>query len=170
MWIVWITFLVAQWLTFTGNVQCLSHSMFITSYQTPEIFALSFDDVSNELQLKRIIYGHGGHPWLAFNRDRTTLYGAETDGWSSYRIRGPTDLQFTNFIHTGSICNNAAAKRGETVMAVSKFPPYPVYGAGRSGCGVVIETRPDGRLDRIIQNITYSRQSRVQGMAMDPQG
>jgi carboxy-cis,cis-muconate cyclase len=170
MWIIWISFLVAQWLTYTGKVKGVAHNIFISSYQTPEIFALSFDDQTNELQLNRIMFGHGGHPWLTFNRDRTILYGAELDGWSSYRVKGPTDLQFTNFIQASSRCSTAAARHGETVMAVSKFPPYPVYGASSSPCGAVIGTRTDGRLDRIIQNITYTRDSHVQGMALDPQG
>jgi carboxy-cis,cis-muconate cyclase len=170
MWIIRLTLLVAQWLALTSSVKGFVHNMLISSYQTPEIYALSFDDDTNNIQLDRVIYGHGGHPWLALNHDRTILYGAEENGWSSYRITSPTDIQFTNFVPTNSRCKNSATTRGDTVIAVSKFPPYPVYGAGRSPCGAVISTRPDGRLDRIIQDISFESGSRIQGMVIDPQG
>jgi carboxy-cis,cis-muconate cyclase len=170
MWTIRISLVAVQWLALTGNVNGYTHSLLISSFKTPHLFALSFDDETNNFQFERTIFGHGGAPFMAVNREKRMLYAAERDGWSSYRIHGPTSIEFTNYVQLPPSCNNAAVKHGDTVLQIAKNPPFSLYGAGRSPCGVVVGTRPDGGLDRVVQNITYLAQSRVQGMAMDPSG
>jgi carboxy-cis,cis-muconate cyclase len=186
MWNPRISLLVAFWVGFTA-VPCNSsiHNLFVSSFKTPHIFSLSYDDETQALNLKSTIYGHNGHPWLALNHDKTTLYASERDGWSSYHIDSPQNLVQNGFVNIRNGCgaksqrgsgdgpsraDPSGVKHGETIFAVSKRPPYLVYGTGRNPCGVVISTGPDGRLERVVQNVTYNGQSRVQGMAIDPNG
>jgi carboxy-cis,cis-muconate cyclase len=186
MWHPRIALLTALWLGLS-TISCngYMHNLFVTSFKTPHIFTLSYNDENNAFTLESTLYGHSGHPWLALNHDKTTLYATERDGWSSYRIDGPQNLVQTGFVDIHSGCgaksqrssgdgpSRAGAdgiKHGETVFAVSKIPPYALYGSGRNPCGVVVSTGPDGRVERVVQNVTYNGQSRVQGMAVDPQG
>jgi 6-phosphogluconolactonase (cycloisomerase 2 family) len=151
-------------------------TLFVSSDRTPHIFKLSFDNTSNFLALTQTTFGHGGAPWMSFNADRTVLYTSERDAWSSYKVDQSKDLTFMNSINLPT-CVNRSQEQGSvnrrrrgTVLYVSPHEGSKVYGAGRESCGVVMATTPDGRFDRIVQNVTYHEASQIGGLAMDPLG
>ncbi|KAE9988881.1 hypothetical protein EG328_005591 [Venturia inaequalis] len=105
---------------------------------------------------------------LSFNKK--TLYAAERDGWSSYRVLGPREIAFQSNLTLRGRCDGADFKHGTTNVLAGQRAPYSIYGAGRSPCGNVIGSGVDGSFDHLVQNVTYKADSRIYGMAHDPSG
>lgn len=144
------------------------HHLFASSYQSPALFALEYDSNTNTLTQVAHFNAHAGHPWMSFSFDKNTLYAAERDGWSSYHVLSPSEIAFQSNITLRGRCDGASFKHGTTNILAGQKPPYHVYGAGRSPCGNVISSKLDGSFERIVQNVTYKKDSRVYGMAHDP--
>ncbi|KAF2429507.1 3-carboxy-cis,cis-mucoante lactonizing enzyme, partial [Tothia fuscella] len=134
------------------------------------MFSLAYDTVTNSLTQTGSFTPHGGHPWLSWGPDRSMLYGAERDGWSSYSVTANNEITFRSNLTLRGRCDGRDFKHGTTSILAEQKAPFNIYGAGRSPCGNVMATRVDGSLERIVQNITYQPESRVHGMALDPEG
>lgn len=146
------------------------HHLFVGSFKSNHLFSISYDETSGGFSTEKALQAHNGHPTLDFNYDKTVLYGAERDGWSSYSIHGPADLEFTANIKLKSRCDGDEYKHGQTTLFASKKFPFQVYGSGRSPCGAVLGVRVDGTLDAVVQNISFRTTSRVKGMVSDAEG
>lgn len=144
------------------------HHLFASSYRSPALFALEYDSVTNNLNQVGQFTAHAGHPWMAFSFDKSTLYAAERDGWSSYQVLSPSEIAFQSNLTLRGRCDGANFKHGTTSVLAGQRSPYNIFGSGRSPCGNIISSKIDGSFDRIIQNITYKPESRVYGMALDP--
>jgi carboxy-cis,cis-muconate cyclase len=145
------------------------HHLFASAFRSPHLFSLEYDTVTNSVSQIANFTAHAGHPWLSFAFDRTTLYGAERDGWSSYSVASPRDVTFQSNLTLRGRCDGADYRHGTTSVIAQQRAPYNIFGAGRSPCGNVIASKVDGSFDRIVQNITYQSSSRVHGMALDPE-
>lgn len=150
----------------TGDI----HHLFASSYRSPALFALEYDTNTNALTQVANFNAHAGHPWMSFSFDKSTLYAAERDGWSSYQVLSPSEIAFQSNLTLRGRCDGANFKHGTTNILAGQRSPYNIYGAGRSPCGNVISSKIDGSFDRIVQNVTYKADSRVYGMAHDPSG
>lgn len=161
----------AGFLSSVGLVEATKHHLFVSSYRTQHLFALSFDDQTFQLAQEKELVAHAGHPFMQFNHDRTILYASERRGFTSYRV-GATlnDLYFASHISLSSVCSNEGSNRGQTSFVAAQHSPFKVYGAGRGICGATIGVRSDGAMDKIEQNVTFRTDSRIKGMAIDPLG
>ena len=161
-------YLLSILLTLSLRAGAELHHLFASSYRSPHLFALEYNTETNSLTHIGNLSAHAGHPWLSFNHDKRVLYGAERDGWSSYRIRSPAKLEYQSSLALRGRCEGGNFKSGTTSLIAQQRQPYNIYGAARSPCGNVLSSGIDGRLDRVIQNITFQSTSRVSGMALDP--
>jgi len=169
-----LAFLVA---TLPLAAHAIQRTIFVSSARTPQIFALGFDNETSSLYLTRTLFGNGGSPWLAFNWDKSALYTAERNMWTSYKVVGTDGLEAMNSVDV-PYCpaqnrdpgSTNGGKRGDTVVYASPRRGGAVYGSGGKSCGVVIGTGPDGRFRGLLQNITYHSSSKIGGMAMDSEG
>jgi carboxy-cis,cis-muconate cyclase len=171
----WITIpIVALIPLVTGT----KHNMFVSSFRTRHLFALSYDNETGTLDNERTMMGSSGHTWMTFNADKTILFASQRDGWTSYKVLSPTSLAQTASVTLMGTCKGQRIRHGQTVLYASKAPPYAVYGAGRSPCGIVMNLGPDGSLGGITQNLAYeppltsssANSSRVEGFAMSSDG
>jgi 6-phosphogluconolactonase (cycloisomerase 2 family) len=157
------------------------HNMFVSSFHSRHLFAISFDDETGVTQEERAMMGNAGHTWMDFNRERTVLYASQRDGISSYNVLDTSVLAQTGNISLVGRCQAARSRHGETSLYVSKISPFNIYaaGPGRTPCGWVIKVRPDGSLSNIAQSVVFNRpgpptetsnSSRVEGMVMSRDG
>lgn len=146
------------------------HHLFTSSYRSPALFALEYDNNTNSLTQVAEFNAHAGHPWMSFSFDKKTLYAAERDGWSSYHVLSPSEIAFQSNLTLRGRCDGARLKHGTTNILAGQRAPYNIYGAGQSPCGNVISSKMDGSFERILENVTYNPDSRVYGMAHDPSG
>jgi carboxy-cis,cis-muconate cyclase len=148
------------------------HHLFASSHRSPHLFSLEFNTVTNSLTQVGNFAAHAGHQWLSLAFDRGAIYGAERDGWSSYVVASPRDVKFQSYLtpkrRDGSRYDGGNNRRRATTVIAEQRAPYNIFG-GSSSSGLVITSNLDGSFDRIVQNITYQRSSRIQGMALDPE-
>jgi carboxy-cis,cis-muconate cyclase len=146
------------------------HHLFASSHRSPHLFSLEYNTVTNSLTQVGDFAAHAGHPWLSLAFDRTTIYGAERGGWSSYLVTSPRDLKFqSNITHkrrSGGRYDESDNRRRTTSVVAEQRAPYNIFG-GHSPSGVVITSNLDGSFDKVVQNITFQPSSRIQGMALD---
>jgi carboxy-cis,cis-muconate cyclase len=155
------------------------HNMFISSFRSRHLFAVSYDDETGITQEERAMFGNAGHTWLTFNKDRSTMYASERNGFSSYKVVTPSVLAPSGTL-PGGRCQANNKEAGETALIASHAPPFSLYGSGgKSPCSWVISVRPDGSLNGIAQSLVYNRPgppsessngSRVEGFAMAKDG
>jgi carboxy-cis,cis-muconate cyclase len=165
--------LTAGLLSLVTTVYSTNHHLFVGSFKSNHLFSLAFDDQSNTLFTEKSFQGHNGHPRLAFNYDKSVLYASEREGWSSYAVGGPTQLDYTNSLELKSRCDGESYgknRRSQTSLFVSPKYPFMLYGAGRSPCGAVIGVRVDGSLDSIVQNVSFRTTSRIKSQVTDLDG
>jgi hypothetical protein len=154
-------------------VYSVNHHLFVGSFKSTHLFSLAFDDELNTLFTEKTFQAHSGHPRLAFNYDKSVLYASEKDGWSSYAVSGPSQLEHTAALELKSRCDGESFegnKRGQTSLFVSPKFPFMLYGSGRNPCGAVIGVRVDGSLDSIVQNVSFRTTSRIKSQITDLEG
>lgn len=155
------TLLLSQWTV------AEIHNLIVSSLRTPHLFSLEFNTTTNTLSQVGSFPAHAGHSQLALSYDKSTLYGAERNGWSSYRINVTRQIEYQSTIKSTGDCDDQDIRGGSTNLAVETKSPYNIIGAGRAPCGNVIGVGADGRFDSIVQNLTYAESSRIKGMTVD---
>ena len=147
------------------------HHLFTSSFSTPHIYGLEFDDKANTLISIANITAHGGHPWLSFSYDKTSLYAGESNSFVSYSVlNGGTDLAYSRSVSVTGTCSGAQTQDSTQPFVIAELrSPFAVYTAPYGSCGAAIGVDVDGHLDKVIQNIPFRANSAVQGMALDPE-
>jgi len=150
-----------------------SHHLFTSSFSTPHLFALEFDDQKNTLTDIANISAHDGHPWISFSYDKSNLYAGEHDGFASYNVINSTGLEYVTSIKTNKTqCDgpqdSSGIKASPYVLAGLRAP-FTVFGASESSCGMIMNVTPEGSLEALAQGFSFGEGSSIKGMAFDPE-
>ena len=145
------------------------HHLFTSSFATPHLYTLEFDD--EEYSLKNIanITAQSGHPWLSFSYDKASLYAGVNDGFASYLVGNSTSLSYTRTVPVGNKCPGTKAAAGSPYMIAEQRTPFNVFGAPSATCGTAISVDSEGTLNEVVQSFKYSDRSQIKGLAMDPE-
>jgi carboxy-cis,cis-muconate cyclase len=146
-----------------------THHLFTSSFSTPHLYALEFDDDANTLVDVANITGHDGHPWMAFSYDKSSLYAGERDGFASYTVENSSSLLYNRSVSVMGACGSKTKEIGMSYVIAELRTPFTVYGAPFGNCGAAISVDTDLNLQEIIQNFTYRENSAVHGLALDPE-
>lgn len=145
------------------------HHLFTSSFSTPHLYSLQFDDQKNSLIEVANISAHDGHPWIGFSYDKASLYAGEGDGFASYMVENSTSLVYSQSVKVGFECGGRKDGFGSPYVLASLRSPFTVFGATSTGCGAAMSVEPDGRLQTLIQAYKYREGSTIRGLAVDPE-
>jgi carboxy-cis,cis-muconate cyclase len=145
------------------------HHLFTSSFSTPHLYSLQFDDQKNTIVDIANITAHDGHPWISFSYDKGSLYAGETDGFASYVVENSTSLVYSSSVKVGFECGGKKDGFGAPYVLASLRAPFTVFGATSSGCGAAMSVEPDGKLQSLIQAYKYKEGSTIKGLAVDPE-
>lgn len=145
-----------------------SHHLFVSSYSSPHLYSLKFDDETQQLTQSGHIVGHDGHPWISFSYDKSALYAGERDGFASYAVDNATTLSYKRSVSLQGKCGQKIANFGTTYILPLTRAPFTVIGAPFGNCMNAMSVDSDGTLQDVIQNITLESSSGIHGMAVDP--
>ncbi|KAF2405192.1 putative isomerase YbhE [Trichodelitschia bisporula] len=144
------------------------HHIFVSSFTTPQLYSLEFDDQKSTLELSGNIAAHDGHSWISFSYDKSAMYAGERDGFASYAVENSTYLGYRRSIELESGCQGATKGFKTAYVLPLMKAPFTVYGAPFGNCLNAMSVEPDGTLEDIVQNLTFKSSTGVQGMSMDP--
>lgn len=144
-----------------------THHLFVGTFSGANLYAVEFDDETLSLTLTNNITAHGSHPWINLSHDKKALYAADDPGWTSYSVDNSSSLTHTSTIST---TDNCASNRGIFIHGAST-PPYAVYADPFGNCANVLGVdAATGSLASIVQNVSYTNDSGVHGLALSPAG
>jgi carboxy-cis,cis-muconate cyclase len=146
-----------------------SHHLFVSSFTSPHLYSLKFDDETGRLTQSGHIVGHDGHPWISFSYDKSALYAGERDGFASYAVENSTQLSYKRSVTLQGKCGQKIADFGTTYILPLTRAPFTVIGAPFGNCMNAMSVDSDGTLQDVIQNITLESSSGIHGMAVDPE-
>jgi carboxy-cis,cis-muconate cyclase len=149
-------------------VQADLHHIFVSSFTSPHLYSLEFEDSNNTIAESGHILGHDGHPWIAFSYDKASLYAGETNGFASYTVDNATSLSYKKSIPLVGQCGQKIAGFGATYVLPLQRAPFTVFGAPFGSCLNAMSVEPDGTLMDVVQNITLDSGSGIHGLAMGP--
>jgi 6-phosphogluconolactonase (cycloisomerase 2 family) len=153
-----------------GQVFADLHHLFTSSFSTPHLYALEFDDSKDTLTDIANISAHAGHPRISFNYYKSTLYAGEENGFASYRVVNSTGLEYVKSVETKEQCGgvqDASGVTGSPSMVADFANPFNVFGASATGCGEVMPVDSENGLTGVSKPFWYANGSLIQGMAMD---
>jgi carboxy-cis,cis-muconate cyclase len=146
------------------------HHLFTSSFSTPHIYALEFDDETYNLKNVANITAHSGHPWITFSYDKASLYAGVEDGFASYLVESPTSLLYArNISVAANQCPGAKKSQGSPFIVAEQRTPFHVFGAPTDTCGTAMSVDSEGALQEVVQVFKYGDRSKVKGLAMDPE-
>jgi carboxy-cis,cis-muconate cyclase len=146
------------------------HHLFTSSFSTPHLYALEFDDETNTLTNIANISAHAGHPRISFNYYKDNLYAGEENGFASYRVVNSTGLEYIKSVETEEQCNgvqDASGVTGSPYVVADFVDPFNVFGASSKGCGEALAVDNEKSLKDVAQSFRYGSGSLIQGMALD---
>jgi hypothetical protein len=146
------------------------HHLFTSSFSTPHLYALEFDDAQNTLTDIANISAHAGHPRISFNYYKSTLYAGEENGFASYRVVNSTGLEYVKSVETKEQCGgvqDASGVTGSPSLVADFANPFNVFGASATGCGEAMAVDGESSLTGVSKPFRYADGSLIQGMAMD---
>jgi hypothetical protein len=146
------------------------HHLFTSSFSTPHLYALEFDDAEKTLTDIANISAHDGHPRLSFNYYKGTLFASEENGFASYRVVNSTGLEYLKSVETKELCGGAQDASGVTgspSLVVDSAIPFNVFGSSATGCGEAMAVDDESGLTGVSKPFRYANGSLIQGMALD---
>jgi hypothetical protein len=147
------------------------HHLFTSSFSTPHLYALEFDDAENTLTDIANISAHAGHPRISFSYYKHTLYAGEDNGFASYRVVNATGLEYVKSVetkeHCGGVQDDSSVTGSPSVLA-DLVNPFHVFGASATGCGLSMSVDGETSLTGVSKPFAYANGSLIQGMALDP--
>jgi carboxy-cis,cis-muconate cyclase len=144
------------------------HHLFTSSFTTPNLYALEFDDEAKTLVEVANITAHSGHSWISFSYDKSSLYAGEPDGFASYLVDNSSGLTFTKNVKVKGNCGGAPADTGSPFVLAELRAPFSVVGITASNCAATIGVDPDGRMNNLQQTFAFNKGSTIRGMVLDP--
>jgi len=160
----WISLLLAS------RTLAWQHHLYTSSFATPHLYALRFDDETNTLTNVANITAASGHPWLSFSYDKSSVYGGIDDGFASYLVENATSLVFSRNITIGADqCPGSKDSAGSPYVIAEQRTPFHVFGAPRDTCGAAISVDSEGTLNQVAQSFKYGESSSIKGLALDPE-
>jgi carboxy-cis,cis-muconate cyclase len=153
-----------------GLVVADLHHLFTSSFSTPHLYALEFDDEKNTLTDIANISAHAGHPRLSFNYYKSTLYAAEENGFASYRVVNSTGLEYVKSVESKGQCGgiqDASGVTGSLSLVADGASPFNLFGASATGCGEAMTVDGVSGLTGESKPFRYGNGSLIQGMAID---
>ncbi|KAF2670401.1 3-carboxy-cis,cis-mucoante lactonizing enzyme [Microthyrium microscopicum] len=155
-----------------GLVKAAKHQLFTSTYGTPFIYTVEFDDEANTLKLLANTSVPAASQWLVLSHDKKNLYGTSTTDkrteFLSYAVTSPTSIKYK----TTTVAGTCAARTIH--VDALQVPPYTVYGVPWYGadnnCGGVMAVDDQGVIVKSVQNYTYSPGSALHGLAFHPEG
>jgi carboxy-cis,cis-muconate cyclase len=144
------------------------HHLFTSSFSTPHLYSLEFDDEKNSIVDIANITAHDGHPWISFSYDKGSLYAGESDGFASYAVENSTSLIYSQSVKVQAECGGKKDGLGSPYVVAELRAPFTVFGASSSSCGVAMSVEPDGKLQSLVQSFKYRDGSAIKGLALDP--
>lgn len=148
------------------------HHLFTSSFTTPHLYALEFDDEENTLTNIANISAHAGHPRISFNYYKDNLYAGEDNGFASYRVVNSTGLEYIKSVEIEDQCGgvqDASGVTGSPYVVADLVDPFNVFGASSTGCGAALTVDSTKSLKGLAQSFRYGNGSSIQGMALDPE-
>src|ERR1700753_3348417 len=91
-------------LLLAGKCAADVHHLFTSSFATPHLYSLEFNDEKNTLVDIANLTAHDGHPWISFSYDKSSLYAGETDGFASYTVENSTSLLYSQSVKVQAEC------------------------------------------------------------------
>jgi carboxy-cis,cis-muconate cyclase len=153
----------------TARALADNHHLFVSSFSSPNLYSLEFNDETKKLTQTGHIKGHDGHPWISFSYDKSALYAGERDGFASYQVDNATMLSYKRSVALKGACSQQIAGFGSTFILPLLKAPFTVYGAPFGSCVNSMSVEADGTLQGVIQNIELQSSSGIHGMAIDPE-
>jgi carboxy-cis,cis-muconate cyclase len=144
------------------------HHLFTSSYATPHLYALEFNDERNTLQDVANLTAHDGHPWISFSYDKASLYAGENDGFASYTVENSTSLLYSQSVKVTGECGGKKDGLGSPYVVAELRAPFTVFGASSSSCGAALSVDAEGKLQTLAQAFKYRDGSSIKGLALDP--
>jgi hypothetical protein len=161
--------LFAIWLLASQVVADLHH-LFTSSFSTPNLYALEFDDTKNTLIDIANITANAGHPRLLFNYYKGILFASEENGFASYRVVNSTGLEYLKSVETKEQCGgvqDASGVTGSLSVVADGANPFNVFGASATGCGETMAVDGENGLTGESKPFRYANGSLIEGMALD---
>jgi carboxy-cis,cis-muconate cyclase len=155
-------------LLLAGKCLAETHHLFTSSFTTPHLYALEFDDEKNSIVDIANITAHDGHPWLSFSYDKSSLYAGENGGFASYQVTNATSLDFSQSVKVNAECGGRKDGLASPYVVAELRAPFSVFGASSSSCGAAMSVDPDGKLQGLVQAYKYRDGSSIKGLALDP--
>jgi carboxy-cis,cis-muconate cyclase len=152
----------------TARALAETHHLFVSSFTSPNLYSLQFDDETKRLTQTGHTKSHDGHPWISFSYDKSALYAGERDGFASYAVENATSLTYRRSVALKGACGQQVPGFGSTFILPLLKAPFTVYGAPFGSCVNSMSVEADGTLQDVIQNITLQSSSGIHGMAVDP--
>ncbi|TKA64113.1 Carboxy-cis,cis-muconate cyclase [Cryomyces minteri] len=148
------------------------HHLMIGTWTPPgAIYTAAFDDEELTLTLvkKSVIAHDESISWMSFDHTKKNLYGASMKTFTSYAVKGATDI-----VHQASrpVAGHPLAASKDTntraiFLLAAKKAPYCVYGNpfyDYAGYGNVFSVDENGAMKENIQNYEYAPNSGIHGM------
>ncbi|KAF8847988.1 3-carboxy-cis,cis-mucoante lactonizing enzyme [Acephala macrosclerotiorum] len=139
------------------------HHMFSGVFSGTDIYAIEFDDETNNLTLaSSIVSEASSSKWIAIDERKQNIYVANGAQYDSYTITNSTGLEYSGTVEMSSNCSNA------NYIIASTASPYVVFGAPYStGCPAnMMSVDSTGTLTGIIANATYNSNAGIHGLAL----
>jgi carboxy-cis,cis-muconate cyclase len=155
-------------LLLTGKCLASPHHLFTSSFATPHLYALEFDDETNSIVDIANITAHDGHPWISFSYDKSSLYAGESDGFTSYTVENSSSLIYSQSVKVSVECGGKKDELGSPYVVAELRAPFSVFGASSTGCGAAMSVDSDGKLQSLVQSFKYRDGSSIKGLALDP--
>ncbi|KAL2169384.1 hypothetical protein VTG60DRAFT_6090 [Thermothelomyces hinnuleus] len=146
------------------------HHLFVGNLVPPaSIYALEFDDETNEFTVVKNNTADASHAWITFDHAKKNIYGASlnTTRIASYRVLNETTVELTRRIEATGACANT------TSPFVTAMPtePHLVFSAswpGPDGCAMSLSVSSTGALTDALGAWSYTNASAVHGLALAP--
>ncbi|KFY95992.1 hypothetical protein V498_02976 [Pseudogymnoascus sp. VKM F-4517 (FW-2822)] len=163
---------------FATLTNALMHELVVGNFVNNVLYTLSFDDKIYTLDLIANHSVETRNSWLAFNHDKTHLYGTDIiytlgeKNWTKPPVYVSHTINNSSSItHDKTLTGKQGCVGASIFVIADKNPPYNVYGVdfwGNPGCGTVFSVDETGAFDEVIQDYEYAPESSIHGTAFSP--
>ncbi|KAH6848048.1 Lactonase, 7-bladed beta-propeller-domain-containing protein [Chaetomium sp. MPI-CAGE-AT-0009] len=146
------------------------HNLFVGNLLPPAaIYALEFDDETNDFKLLKNNTADASHAWITFDHAKKNIYGASLNETriASYSVLNATTLELTRNISATGACFNTTSP----FVIAMPTPPYHVFSGSwpaPNACGMSLSTSETGALTGVLDAWSYINASGIHGLALSP--
>ncbi|KAL2148913.1 hypothetical protein VTH82DRAFT_1599 [Thermothelomyces myriococcoides] len=147
-----------------------THHLFVGNLVPPAaIYALKFDDETNDFAVLKNNTADASHAWITFDHAKKNMYGASLNETriASYRVLNETTVELTRHINATGACYNTTSP----FVVAMPTEPHLVFTAswpGPAGCAMSLGVSSRGVLNDTLYSWSYTNESAVHGLALAP--